>query len=127
MSEELKPCPACGSTHLHFEIGIFRVSCGGDCLMKGPRKDNMKDAIAVASSPSSLVKGTAKRTWKLLVPQFEQAADRTPERCKKSQAASGRRMGRSDTGACGMIDWNLVAILCFYAFVMWLVIRSINK
>lgn len=45
MSEELKPCPYCGGTHLHFDIGIFRVSCGGDCMMKGPRKDNMKDAV----------------------------------------------------------------------------------
>lgn len=46
MSEKLKPCPGCGCTHLHFEIGIFRVSCGGDCLMKGPKKDSMEDAIA---------------------------------------------------------------------------------
>lgn len=49
--------------------------------------------------------------------------------CKKldCQMTGPRKMGRADTGTGEMIDWNLVAILCFYAFVMWLVIRSINK
>ena len=47
MSENMKPCPACGGTKLTFAFGGNRVVCANwDCQLTGPRKKEREDAIA---------------------------------------------------------------------------------
>jgi len=46
MSEELKPCPFCGSTNLGFlSLFAWEVQCNL-CLAEGPKADTREEAIA---------------------------------------------------------------------------------
>jgi Lar family restriction alleviation protein len=46
MSEELKPCPFCGSTNLEDDVGLdeARIVCA-DCDCFGPTLSNMSEAV----------------------------------------------------------------------------------